>query len=399
MSQSRYEYLISKYVETNLISNEHLINIIAADPTSFIEGEKGIKVGKYSQWILKLYERLYEVRTDGTLLFNDDPSVFFEDLYKLLDDLQVYDRIKVKKDLIPQDKKDINNIKDAWELYQLVNAHRTVDIVLTKAEVKQKVIAQDVELMLDGDRWDIISPKTSLAATTVSGPPLTRWCTAADGRNQFEGYAKQGSLYIVRDKSDIIHSGRGAGQPRPIWQFHFESNSFMDVDDRRVDILQILRDEPELKKMFKPLMVKHFLKSKMVAIKYPNDNVSKFIVLYGFEDFLDSLPIDITDLDIDCQSASPAVKFSLPKSIKRFKKLEKIYFQACIDSIPDEICELTELQNLSLPNNTALKTLPKSIAKLPKLITINLRGSVNVQIPTEIKQLDDADKIYIIHSI
>jgi hypothetical protein len=399
--QSRYEYLKEKYVDTNIIDLDGLLSIVAADPTSNVTGEgdmQRIKAGKYTQWILKQYMKLCRFSEEGSeIIFTKNPSIFFEDLYKVMEDLQIYDRIKLKKHIFPEDKKDIFNIEDEWELFQLVQPHKKEEVVLTKAEVKQKVIAENVELIIDGERWDIISPKTKEAAVVVSGPPLTRWCTAADGYNHFENYHRQGKLYIIRDKTVIVQSGRGAGQPKPIWQFHFETNSFMDVDDRRVDIMDILQKNQELKKMFRPLMAKHFLSSKMVQIKYPNDNVSKFIVLYGFDEFLDSLSPDITELDIDCQGASPTVNFALPRSIRRFKKLECIYLQKCVSSVPEEIGELSELQNLSLPNNPMLKTLPRSLVKLKKLITLNIRGSVNVQLPNEIKRLDEAKELFIIH--
>ena len=43
----------------------------------------------------------------------------------------------------------------------------------------------------------------------------------------------QGPLFIIRDKSNVVESGKGAGEPKPMYQFHFESNNFMDEDDRR----------------------------------------------------------------------------------------------------------------------------------------------------------------------
>jgi hypothetical protein len=403
MSQSRYQFLKEKYITPKLITLERLKEIIMADPTSVgkHDDENDFthidKVGKYTQWLLKQYEKLYVLCDNGDQLFNQLSEVFFEDLYKINEDLQVYDRIKAKKDTIAQEKKDINNIADAWELYQLVEPHKTIEVAMTKAEVKQKVIAEDVDLLLDGKHWDIITPKTTQAATIVSGPPLTRWCTASEGRNHFESYAGRGTLYILRDKHDIVPSGRGGGQPRPKYQFHFETNSYMDVDDRQQDIVEILRKDEDLKNFFKPLMLKHFLKSKMVQIKFPNDNVSKFISLYGLDDFFNTLPDNITDLDIDCSGASMKMVFKLPKTIRRFKNLEAIFIQGCLEEIPEEIGELENLQNVSFPNNKALKKLPRSLSKLPMLTTLNIKGSENIQISEELRRLDEADKIFIIY--
>jgi hypothetical protein len=399
--KSRHQFLIEKYVEKKLIEQSDLNEIIKADPTSIfkIEGNKQIiKVGKYSQWVLRQYEKRVLIRLDEENIIQDMLShdIFMEDLYKLTDDLNVYDRIKLKKDVISIDKRDINNIESTEELYDLVKEFAPTTIVITKAELKRKAISEDVDLLFDGVHWDIISPKTMLAATTVSGPPLTRWCTATEGRNAYDSYANQGPLYIMRDKKQIIPSGRGAGQPKPIWQFHFETNSYMDIEDRRVEIVDILRKDEELRQFFKPIMMKYYLKSKMVDLVYPKDNTSRFISLYGFEDFLNQLPSDITDLSIDCYRASPKVNFKLPKTISRFKKLETLYLNACVDSLPEELCELESLQHLSLPYNKTLKQIPKSFSRLKQLTTLNLTGCDSVIIPDELLQLDKEEKLWII---
>ena len=48
----------------------------------------------------------------------------------------------------------------------------------------------------------------------------TQWCTAADGNNQFNYYNSQGPLYININKAD-----------NEKYQFHFESDQFMDETD------------------------------------------------------------------------------------------------------------------------------------------------------------------------
>jgi hypothetical protein len=404
MSQSRYEFLKEKYVRTNILSDEELMEIIEADPTTIFmvseDGNEGRleKVGKYTQWILKMYDtsNTYMIDDDGSMVvFEEEKARFFEDLYKIHDDLVVYDVIKTKKDLIPKEKKDINQLKTAMELYGLVNPYYSIN-TMNKTELKQKIIREDVDVLYDGVKWDIISPLTSDAAIAMSGPPLTRWCTATEGRNYFDTYNNRGKLYILRDKTDILESGRAEGQPRPIYQFHFETNSFMDIHDSQVDLTNILQTQEELKRFFKPIMMKYYLTSKMVDITYPKDNVSKFITIYGFEDFLESLPTDITDLSIDCKNAAPAVKLRLPRSIARFKNLQTLYLRACVVELPEELGQLEALENISFPDNKSLREIPKSLANLKRLMTINFKGC-DLQIPNEIKLLDEANKIFLIN--
>jgi Leucine-rich repeat (LRR) protein len=61
----------------------------------------------------------------------------------------------------------------------------------------------------------------------------------------------------------------------------------------------------------------------------------------------------------------------------------------CIASLPEEIGECKSLRFLALPNNPKLNSLPKSIAKLPNLFFLNVKGSPNVKIPQSI--LDRAE--------
>lgn len=384
---SRFEFLEKKYLETGLISGEALFEIIVTDPTSVFDISNGSlrKVGKYTQWILKLYE-------ENVIKLGMRRERFFEDLYKISDDLRIFHAIKNRKGLIPAEKKDINQIHDAYELYELVKKFAEEDVTLSKAEVKVKILKEDVSLLFDGKRWDVISPESREAAIAVSGPPLTRWCTASESGSYFDGYHRQGRLYIIRNKGKIIESGRAVGQPTPIWQFHFETNSFMDVDDRRVDIVHILSQIDEIKIFFKSILKKYFLSSKMTELRYPDDNASMFIKLYGFEDYINHLPEDITDLDIDC-AASP-VNFKIPKSIKRFTKLMTLYLGSCVEELPEEIGELKSLQILSVCNNPKLKSMPESISDIPELLALNVRGS-NCKIPERLKELEKIKKIMI----
>ena len=95
----------------------NLNELIKKDPTSKIENNQVIKTGKYSQWIVKQY-------------LEDKTNRFFEDLYKITNDLKIFDKIKHK---LPEDKRDINLIKTPFELYELIKPYRELDI-RTKSE-------------------------------------------------------------------------------------------------------------------------------------------------------------------------------------------------------------------------------------------------------------------------
>ena len=240
----------------------------------------------------------------------------------------------------------------------------------------------------------------------MAGAPLTRWCTASSSYSYFERYSPQGPLYIIRDKNDIVQEGRGAGEPKPIYQFHFPSNQFMDADDRSINLENWLNtDGEELKEFFKHEFAKSLNKEfgDKVQINYPNDAISRFIALYGFEEFLDKLPNTLKRFDFEKtnrggygrqdQEKTPSV--SLPNKIFNFPGLEVLHVEGILDSLPEDIERLQKLQFISIPNNPNLKTLPASISKLPNLEVLNLRGTPAV-IPDEVLEKEKTGQIVIV---
>ena len=78
------------------------------------------------------------------------------------------------------------------------------------------------EKVYEDNEWLIIVPKTREAAIYYGKG--TKWCTASTrGYNYFERYNNEGRLYININKN--------TGDK---YQFHFESNSFMDAEDKPI---------------------------------------------------------------------------------------------------------------------------------------------------------------------
>ena len=130
-----------------------------------------------------------------------------------------------------------------------------------------------------------------------------------------------------------------------------------------------------------------------VFVNYPRDNSSKFIALYGFEDFFNSLPDSLTRLDFINEGAT--LDLHLPPSISRFKKLIVIHITGCLSELPKEVSELTELMFISLADNPRLTTLPVQLAdksgneyKMKDLSLINLKNvSPAFKLPAEIQKM------------
>jgi hypothetical protein len=113
---------------------------------------------------------------------------------------------------------------------------------------------------------------------------------------------------------------------------------------------------------------------KKIEVEYPSDSASKFISIYGFDEFFNGIPNDITNLLFNNKSTDN-LDLTIPKTINRFQNLEVLMFMNCVTSIPNEIGDLKELKFISLPNNSKLKTIPDSILNLKNLKFITLKGS------------------------
>lgn len=152
-----------------------------------------------------------------------------------------------------------------------------------------------------------------------------------------------------------------------------------------------LLNTPMLKKLkdeFKPKFARSIVsKGKDLNIsEFDSGPIAKFIKLYGLEDLFKNLPETLQSIQI-INTKDPNMIIEVPEDIARFKNLNMIVFNNCIDRLPDSICELNELTFLGCINNKQLTTIPECIVNLPKITFLNLRGSVNVEVPQAIQDI------------
>mgnify|MGYP001411991572 FL=1 len=405
LEQSRYDVLVDKFAKAKKkgqkpkIELDILIDLMQADPTTKgdFEGDRDTrdiqKVGAYSQWIIKQWMKLQQEADKHYAYGSPDWDVkleqlqkqFMEDLYKTTEDLQKFHRFKQQ---IPQEKRDINRISSFDELYDLTKEFSLEQATTTKAER----IRQDAELVYDGPNWEILIPKSEEASCHYGAN--TRWCTAGSSSNYYNHYSKQGPLYIILNKKD----------PTDKYQFHFESNQFMDKEDRSVSLSPFLNDRPELKEFFKEMFKRYLNKDqdrgKRVQVKYPNDNVSKYIGIYGFDEFMESLPQDMTRFDFESGGGygnqDKLASRPLPEKFTTFPDLQILHIEGLVNEIPESIGNLKKLKFLSLAKNPDLKSLPESLADLENLEVINIKDSPNVEIGPRLQEKDNNEQIIII---
>lgn len=204
LSESQYMYLFEAAslgdIYTKYYSDipEDVFNqIVSSDPT-YREG----KMGKYGKWLLSLYK---------------SNNLKLEDLYKATNYLRCFvDYYNVIQN------KDINKIKSLQELYDTVRPYLDGNLATSKSDYVRR-IKNGAEKVYEDDGWLIVVPHTKEASCYYGKG--TQWCTAADkGNNMFDRYNDEGLLYINIDKN--------SGDK---YQFHFESDSFMDATDTPIE--------------------------------------------------------------------------------------------------------------------------------------------------------------------
>ena len=431
--QSRFQILYDKLVKPSATAKptapgkqskgamdlETLKTIIFADPTTRVpqgfdkegatlEDMDNVKVGKYTQWMLKHFIRptFTDERADievGTpeykRIAQEYRRMFLEDIDKLGVDLLKHERFKGR---IPEDLRDINKITPE-QLYTAVE-----DFKLSKDSKSNKAerLTKENPFAYPGSKIDFVSPSWTVVTISDMSQPAkeagaffggyydttdqfgeTSWCTSKLDGTYFDYYLKQGGqYYVVLPNNDTEFSDK-TGLPKNRYQFHFPSSQFMNRRDRQINLVEFLNGEgKELKEYFKKEFAEGLVKTggDVVEVNYPDSSSGKFVALYGFDELFESLPDTILRLLINNKS-SEDIALDVPDSIGRFVNLEALLLQNICKSLPESIGNLKNLQFLSLPSNSQIENIPESVSELPDLAFINLRGSnPNVKIPEKV---------------
>jgi hypothetical protein len=327
--------------------------------------------------------------------------LFLEDLYKTTDDLKKFERAKT---YLPQEQRDINKFTprtlfDTLADFQIPEKK--------KAEMEKKEAKKSREgfnhaggeIIYEGPKWTMIritdqGQVGKDAAIWYGGfheydLGESRWCTSSPGLSYFNGYIKDGPLYVIFPNDDKGLVGKKTGLPQERFQFHFPSNQYMDRHDRQINLVEYLNGPmSDLKEFFKPEFAKGLVNKggNKVEINYPDSSAGKFVALYGFDDLFDSLPQDIEHLLINNKSKED-IALVVPESLGRFTSLQALLLQNIVKSLPESIGKLTNLNFLALPNNKHLVSLPVGIGNIPGLAFINLKDSnPNVKIPPALQE-------------
>ena len=233
------EKIAEKYCTDNKISLKEPVETIAS--MALKQCEKLPYTNKYMIWLMKQYVK--------------NKFKIPEDLPKLNSELEQFSKISHKLEK--------TNIHDySWD--EFLSVLPKLDDIHTSKE-EERIAKAGAEKLFEDENWLVIHPKTEEAACYYGKG--TRWCTAAREDNYFDRYNQDGNLYIIISKKN----------PEEKYQFHFESASFMNAEDKDINDAEkkrILSDDG-LQKFLLKLSKKY---NNAVDDKLLNYNGEPFIV-------------------------------------------------------------------------------------------------------------------------
>ena len=261
------------------IPYETFINIVISDPRSNVDGVGNLlNLGKYSKLLLSLYQK-------GTL--------------------QIEDLVKAKEYLgyvylhnIPL---EIGKIRQLGDLYNIVKQYIIEDTLDFKLILDSLVLDTDYKLLYTGEDWTFYQPLTEKGSSYLG--VNTEWCTTwgeyclnkkhRDRGNYFQSHNIKGPLFIMINKTN----------PLDKYQFHFETNQYMDKNDKRINTTEFWFGKDEIKHYFFPSLVRETseqeVKSEIARISILPDEDGMEVIKKSIGTINNPLVVAILNLDND----------------------------------------------------------------------------------------------------
>ena len=138
-----------------------------------------------------------------------------------------------------------------------------------------------------------------------------------------------------------------------------------------------------LKQLFKPKFVGGLVTNGEIfrVDEFDRGNIGKFMSLYGLDELIDALPDTLTEFQILNKDTKKRIRLKIPNTISKFKNLEILLLDNCIDYLPDAVCQLKKIKFMCLNNNPDLQSIPDCLAGLNNMAMLALQGSPSVKIP------------------
>lgn len=170
--------------------------------------------------------------------------------------------------------KELENFLEQTEIAEMLNEKNE--------ELRRLQEAQEGgEIIYDGKDIKIIKAINREGACYYGQG--TKWCTAAKKDNLFNLYNRDGPLFIIQPKNL-------GNNKKEKYQIHFESASFMDEKDNRVNFFELVKKYPELEKL-QYISPQEYPRAYIGALFQiiQDDLENLFSYLSEFRKFIDSL--------------------------------------------------------------------------------------------------------------
>lgn len=366
------------------IDDNTFMQLIALDPT-YKDGSNS--VGKYGKWILNLFNK-------GNLSQED-----FSDVTPLLNQFSTY------RNRVPN--KDLNSYKTLDDLASILSGVVDDDSMLSdrqklrfKKNVKAgrvKVSAEDdYDVVLDTPKFIVYVPNTHEASMKLGSG--TEWCTAHENPDWYNKYTKDNhKLYIILDRE----SGNR-------WQYSDKNGDFLDKDDKKFDVAELMRSDKDLSKFFAqflgidffevgdnweykgkkvPAKIKQYIRSVTVSGKCKRIADGAFKNCINLESIRipDTIERIGSEAFRDCKSLT---EINIPYSVSYIGESS---FYGCESlryiEIPDSVIFIGNHAFFGCKNAKSI-TLPESITSISE-DSFSITGAEYIEIPSGVTVLGD----------
>lgn len=218
------------------IKDEEFQGLIELDPT-YKAGST--QAGVYGKWILALANR-------GNLSGHENH------ITDLLSRFHENKKFLVNKDIMFfKSVDDLESMLNNEDSYKDETARQKLR--KTQKAVSSVNVEDQADLVYEDDTWEVYVPQTYEASCKLGRN--TRWCTAStSSQHYYNSYSQKGKLYIHINKKD--------GKK---YQFHHETNSWMDQEDDSIDTVEFFVQYPELLPLHKNALDTQILKDINIA--------------------------------------------------------------------------------------------------------------------------------------
>ena len=98
------------------------------------------------------------------------------------------------------------------------------------------------------------------------------------------------------------------------------------------------------------------------------------VKIAGLEELFNSLPHSLEQIKIKNKDNAGTI-INIPPSITRFQNLKHLVLVNCINTVPDYICQLDNLNILGVMSNPQLTSLPECLGTMENLEFINFKDT------------------------